>query len=111
MTKLFGLLALVSFPIIAGCAPTDREVDDDFQTIVRERASREFPCAWQHVDVHSLTGYAYQAEGCGMLQTYECEFSTGHFDDKKTIYVCKAAEPPKRAPTASPSPVTCPDGG
>lgn len=106
--------AILSFLVVAacvaGCAPTDDEVNAEFQKIVHERASRELPCAWQHVEVFPLSGYAYEAEGCGLVQIYECSFSTGHFDEDKTLYVCQAEGPPM-ATTAHPTPCASPDGG
>jgi len=103
------LLALLALPalsaLFAACGPSDPEVDRQFQAIVHERASREFPCAWQHVAVSPLTGWAYIAEGCGLEQVYECGFETGHFDDAdKTLYVCHASASDPTAPGK-------PDGG
>jgi len=80
------LLALVA------CGPSDDDIDRKFFDIVRERASREFPCEWQHVSVYPLTGYAYEADGCGERRVYECGFESGRFDSTdKTLYVCRAA--------------------
>jgi hypothetical protein len=111
MRKLLLLLAYIA---ALGCEPpSDKTVDYRFQEIVRDRAAIEFPCGWEHVAVAPLKGWAYRAEGCGIVQVYECGFDTGDFgDEDKTLYVCHAQS---SAPTQAPKPATptCngPDGG
>src|SRR5512143_4211377 len=85
-------LLLLVLPLLACDPPSDDTVDHEFQTIVRQRASLEFPCGWEHVAVSPLGGWAFHAEGCGIEQVYECTLDDAKFssDTDKVLYVCHA---------------------
>ncbi len=109
-----NLLLLLPF-LALGCEPpSDTTVDHKFQEIVRDRAAIEFPCGWEHIAVAPLKGWAYRAEGCGIVQVYECGFDTGEFsdDNDKTLYVCHAESSAPMQPTKPATPTcTGPDAG
>jgi hypothetical protein len=116
MKKLLLLLPLFTLCLGAvGCdPPTDDTIDHKFVDIVRDRAAVEFPCGWEHIAVAPLKGWAYRAEGCGMVQIYECEIDTAKFDSDtdKVLYTCRA-ESSSPMKTMTPATPTCtdPDGG
>ncbi len=73
--------------LLASCLgpPSQAHLDRDFEAIVLQRASLEFPCATDQLDVEALGGEAYRATGCGGYATYECTLT----DDD--IEVCERA--------------------
>src|SRR5260221_582117 len=90
MKKLLLLLPLLA---VIGCdPPTDDTIDHKFLDIVRDRAAVDFPCGWEHIAVAPLKGWAYRAEGCGMVQIYECTVDDAKFssDTDKVFYTCHA---------------------
>ncbi len=112
MRKL--LLLLLPLFGLACDPPSDSTVEQQFEKIVRDRASIEFPCGWEHIAVAPLEGWAYRAEGCGMVQIYECGFDNGDFGDDhdKVLYVCRAQSSVPTS-TSTPANPTCTgnDGG
>ncbi len=61
--------------MLASCVdglPDQAQLDRDFEAIVLQRASQEFPCATDQLDLEALGGEAYRASGCGRYATYEC---------------------------------------
>jgi hypothetical protein len=93
-------------------------VEQKFEKIVRDRASIEFECSFEHIAVAPIEGWAFRAEGCGKVQVYECGFDSANLngsDSDKVLYVCHAES---SAPSAAngmtkPATPTCngPDGG
>jgi hypothetical protein len=109
---LLGLLGVLG---VACDPPSDATVEQKFEKIVRDRASIEFECGFEHIAVASIEGWAYRAEGCGKVQVYECGFDSANLngsDNDKVLYVCHAESSAPMVVTKPATP-TCnaPDGG
>ena len=60
------LAALSILALTAGCGGAPP------QTVVQTRASNEFGCAKDQLQVQPLGGTSYKATGCGQTATYTC---------------------------------------
>ncbi len=76
--------------LLASCdgPPDQAHLDGDFEAIVLQRASREFPCATDQLEVEALGGEAYRATGCGDYATYECAITD---NDGEWLEACERA--------------------
>jgi hypothetical protein len=65
-TSALAVLALVSGALAVGCGGAPP------QAVVATRASNEFSCPKDKVQIQALGGTSYKATGCGMTATYTC---------------------------------------
>lgn len=63
------------FLVLVACNDplTGERLTQVFESIVRDRASFEFPCDPDKIAIENLGGDAYRAVGCGFHATYECD--------------------------------------
>jgi hypothetical protein len=104
---MVGMRAIETCVLCVACSSplTGTDLNTEFEGIVRERASLEFPCPTQSLVIEDLGGEAYRATGCGFFADYECEYSwsDSNGNNGAFLYVCKRA--------AQDNPTPLPDGG
>ena len=65
-TSTVAALSLVTGALAIGCGGAPP------QAVVATRASNEFSCPKEQVNVQNIGGTSYKASGCGQAATYTC---------------------------------------
>lgn len=82
------------------------------QDVAQTRAANDFRCAEDKVNVWSIGGTSFRADGCGKTAVYNCTASDG-YQGSVTDYTCVPETPPqikaaRRRPPVAPDPAVPP---